>query len=120
MSTSEDTSSLAGHVSSHLSRRRLLQSAGAGAALAVGRPLFASAQDATPSASPIAGPLVATNLPAKWDREVDVVVVGSGAAAFAAAVTAKQAGADVVMLERAANPGGTTLISGSEYWVPNN
>src|SRR4051794_31026517 len=120
MSRPEDTSNVTGHISSHVTRRRFLQSAGAGAALAVGRPLFASAQDATPSASPIAGPLVATNLPTSWDREADVVVVGSGAAAFAAAVTARQAGADVVMLERGANPGGTTLISGSEYWIPNN
>lgn len=120
MSRSEDSSSVTGHVTAQFTRRRFLQTAGAGAALAVGRPLFASAQDATPAASPIAGPLVATHLPTSWDREVDVVVVGSGAAAFAAAVTAKQAGTDVVMLERAANPGGTTLISGSEYWIPNN
>jgi 3-oxosteroid 1-dehydrogenase len=120
MSDSDGTSLSSQIVNRQLSRRGLFRAAGAGAAVAVGRPLLAAGQEATPSSSPVAGPLVSTNLPTSWDREVDVVVVGSGAAAFAAAVAAKQAGADVVMLERAANPGGTTLISGSEYWIPNN
>ncbi|MEA2524695.1 MAG: 3-oxosteroid 1-dehydrogenase, partial [Thermomicrobiales bacterium] len=66
------------------------------------------------------GSPVATNQPSTWDREADVVVVGSGGAAFAAAVTARQAGAEVVMLERAGNVGGTTELSGNEYWIPNN
>ena len=55
-----------------------------------------------------------------WDAEHDVVVVGSGSAAFAAAITAKSAGADVVMFEKGAYVGGTTLASGGGGWFPNN
>jgi len=55
-----------------------------------------------------------------WDREVDVVVVGSGAAAFAAATTARAAGASVTMIEKAPVVGGTTARSGGGYWIPNN
>jgi succinate dehydrogenase/fumarate reductase flavoprotein subunit len=52
--------------------------------------------------------------------EADVLVVGSGAAAFAAAVTARNHGADVIMLEKSGLVGGTTLRSGGGYWIPNN
>jgi succinate dehydrogenase/fumarate reductase flavoprotein subunit len=105
--------------SSRLSRRHLFKTAGAASAaasLAVGAPWSANAQEA----SPIAGVLASSSLPESWDREVDVVVAGSGAAAFAAAVTAKQGGADVLILERGTFVGGTTLISGNAYWIPNN
>ncbi|MDD7463501.1 MAG: flavocytochrome c [Anaerococcus sp.] len=52
--------------------------------------------------------------------DVDVVVVGGGGAGFAAAVTAKEAGADVVLLEKMPAVGGNTLISGGEYAAPAN
>lgn len=55
-----------------------------------------------------------------WDAEHDVVVVGSGGAAFAAAITAKVYGGDVVMYEKGAYVGGTTLASGGGGWFPNN
>ena len=107
--------------SSRVSRRRFLHVAGAAAGgVAVGMPLRGVAQDASPGTGAAGGDLVSSRLPSSWDQETDVVVVGTGAAAFAAAVTARQAGAEVVILEKAASPGGTTLISGNTYWIPNN
>ena len=40
-------------------------------------------------------------VPEVWDVETDVVVVGFGAAGMATAVTAHEAGAKVVLLEKA-------------------
>src|SRR5215510_10100935 len=57
----------------------------------------------------------------KWDSETDVVIVGTGGAAFAAATAAVQNGAaSVVMLEKAVTIGGTTIKSGGGSYVPNN
>lgn len=56
----------------------------------------------------------------KFDQEADILVVGSGAAAFSAAITARKQGAEVIMLEKGALVGGTTLRSGGGYWIPNN
>jgi predicted oxidoreductase len=55
-----------------------------------------------------------------WDAEYDVVVVGSGGAGFAAAVTATELGSDVVVLEKGAYVGGTTLVSGGGMYIPNS
>jgi succinate dehydrogenase/fumarate reductase flavoprotein subunit len=53
----------------------------------------------------------------QWDEEADVVVVGFGAAGFAAAVTAHDLGADVVILEKApeGEEGGNTRVAGQGY-----
>lgn len=55
-----------------------------------------------------------------WHREADVLVVGSGAAGFSAALFAREAGADVLMLEKGPVAGGTTLRSGGVHYIPNN
>lgn len=52
--------------------------------------------------------------------EADIVVVGTGAAAFSAAITAKQNGAEVIMVEKAHEIGGTTYRSGGALWIPDN
>lgn len=50
----------------------------------------------------------------------DVIVIGSGGAGFSAAITAKDAGANVVILEKMPTVGGNSLISGAEMAVANN
>ncbi|MCY3602141.1 MAG: FAD-dependent oxidoreductase [Chloroflexi bacterium] len=59
-------------------------------------------------------------LPERWDLEVDVAVLGSGASATTAAILAADRGAEVALLERAEFVGGTTAISGGVLWLPNN
>src|SRR5215470_8004262 len=56
-------------------------------------------------------------LPATWDRQADVVVVGFGAAGAAVAVTAYEAGAKVILLEKApyGHEGGNTRVAGQGY-----
>ncbi|WP_162256376.1 FAD-dependent oxidoreductase [Sphingomonas sp. Root710] len=51
---------------------------------------------------------------------MDVVVVGSGAAALTAAMTAAVAGKSVHILEKTAWIGGTSAMSGGMTWIPTN
>ena len=54
------------------------------------------------------------------DSAYDVVVVGAGGAGLSAAIMAKEAGASVILVEKAAYAGGNTLISYAEIAAPNN
>ena len=60
--------------------------------------------------------------PQKWDVEADVVVVGFGAAGVAAAVTAHDLGAKVVIVEKApeGEHGGNTRVAGQGYLNTSN
>ncbi|HZC70796.1 MAG TPA: 3-oxosteroid 1-dehydrogenase [Jatrophihabitans sp.] len=54
------------------------------------------------------------------DEVYDVVVVGSGAAGMSAALAANHAGLRTVIVEKAAQYGGSTARSGGGVWTPNN
>ncbi|QOD03600.1 FAD-dependent oxidoreductase [Pseudarthrobacter sp. BIM B-2242] len=56
----------------------------------------------------------------KWDQEVDLLVLGTGAAGLSAALTAAAQGSDVLVLEKTEFLGGTTAYSAGTCWVPNN
>lgn len=56
----------------------------------------------------------------RWDLEVDVVVVGTGAGGLTAAIVAHDKGAKVLVLEKTDKAGGASAVSGGAVWVPNN
>jgi 3-oxosteroid 1-dehydrogenase len=53
-----------------------------------------------------------------WDIETDILVVGSGAGALTAAVTAAVHHASVLVIEKSDQFGGTSATSGGALWVP--
>lgn len=61
---------------------------------------------------------VVRNIPAV--SNYDVVVIGAGGAGFSAAIEAKNAGANVVLLEKMPAVGGNSLISGAEMNAARN
>lgn len=54
------------------------------------------------------------------EETFDVVVIGAGGAGLTSAITAKEAGASVVVIEKMGFVGGNTLLSGGEMNVPNS
>lgn len=59
-------------------------------------------------------------IPEKWDIESDVVVVGYGAAGAVSAISARDAGADVLILEKMKDGGGNSRVSGGNIIVPRS
>lgn len=53
-----------------------------------------------------------------WDDTTDVLVVGSGAGAMTAACRAHDQGADVLVVEKTDQYGGTSATSGGVVWLP--
>jgi len=97
---------------SAVSRRDFIGGAGTvvvGASVAAGIP------------SPAASEKTEHWLPDKWDYETDVVVVGYGGAGSVAAITAHDAGAKVLILEKAPfRGGGNTGTSSGQFCSPTN
>lgn len=50
--------------------------------------------------------------------DCDLLVVGSGAAGLATAITARKRGLDVIVIEKEPVFGGTTALSGGVLWIP--
>jgi len=70
---------------------------------------------AAAAAGGLASPAVAQaqSLPTRWDREADVVVIGSGAAGMSAAIVAREAGSSVILIEAEPDIGGHAICSGA-------
>ncbi len=59
-------------------------------------------------------------MPKKWDKEADVVCIGYGGAGAAAAISAHDAGAKVLILEKMPQGGGNTAVSAGGFLCPKN
>ena len=53
----------------------------------------------------------------RWDGETDVIVVGFGISGACAAIEARLAGAAVTIFEVAAASGGSSALSGGEFYI---
>jgi len=56
----------------------------------------------------------------QWDLEADVVVVGYGYAGAVAALEAREAGVDVLLIEKMPDPGGISITSGGNVRTVEN
>jgi len=57
---------------------------------------------------------------AEFDRTVDVLIAGSGAAGLVAALAADSHGLSSLLVEKSDKIGGTSAYSGGGVWIPNN
>lgn len=93
-----------------MKRRALILSAAGAAAAAAG----------LAAAGKIAARSRETDLPpGGWDLETEVLVVGGGAAGLSAALSAAEAGAEVLLIEKNSQLGGDTLIAGGYFNAPD-
>lgn len=84
----------------------------AGVVLAGGSMLAACSPGTAKPSVEASGSLLAADI--KWDEETDILVVGSGFAGLAAAIEAKMAGSEVVLIEKMPIYGGNSAINGGD------
>ena len=96
--------------SNNLSRRGFLKTASIGAGVA-----------AIASLSPSEAKAITLNQVPKWDYETDVVILGTGFAGQVSAIVAYDAGASVLMIEKAseAHQGGNSRVCSQLMWSPS-
>ncbi|TFE36499.1 FAD-dependent oxidoreductase [Paraburkholderia dipogonis] len=56
----------------------------------------------------------------KWDREVDLLVLGAGAGGMTAALVASLEGLTPLVIEKSRQVGGTASTSAGSIWIPGN
>jgi 3-oxosteroid 1-dehydrogenase len=56
----------------------------------------------------------------RWDRSVDLLIVGSGGGGLVAGLAALDCGLEPLIVEKQALVGGSTGLSGGIVWLPNN
>jgi succinate dehydrogenase/fumarate reductase flavoprotein subunit len=56
----------------------------------------------------------------KFDKVVDVLVVGTGSAAMTTALAVKESGKEPLVIESTELYGGSSAMSGGGLWIPNN
>ncbi len=114
---------------SGVTRRQFVKRAGmAVAGAAVSAPLLAACNSESQQVIPVttsvpptpvlvsgatATPVARSVMPTTWDYEADVVIIGSGAAGMPAAISARDAGASVIVVEQNYDVGGRAMASGS-------
>ncbi len=91
-----------------LSRRSFLKGAGLAMAGAAGVATVGLAGCSSASASE-------EWMPSSWTDEADLIIVGYGGCGSTAAIAAAEAGATVVIVEKADYFGGNTCVSGGIY-----
>ena len=54
-------------------------------------------------------------MPRKWDKEADMVIVGTGFAGLTAALTGRELGMSVLLLEKMPVPGGNSIMKNERF-----
>ena len=90
-----------------ITRRKIITGAGGAAAAGLLATQAGCAQQQSPSVQ-------------NWDQETDIIVVGTGIGGSTAALTAKDNGDEVIIIDKAGVYGGTSMQTAAVIWVPNS